>query len=49
VLLTSSTLRKHVAQLMQSLGDKRNVLAMEEIPAGTVTVDKVAVVERRDA
>jgi type III secretion protein V len=49
VLLTSSTLRKHVAQVMQSLGDKRSVLAMEEIPAGAVTIDKVAVVERRDA
>ena len=49
VLLTSSTLRKHVAQLAKQIDDKRYVLAVEEIPVGTVTIDKLAVVERSNA
>ncbi|GLQ49398.1 FHIPEP family type III secretion protein [Dyella flava] len=49
VLLTSSTLRKHVAQLAKQIDDKRYVLAVEEIPVGTVTIDRVAVVERGNA
>ena len=49
VVLTSSTLRKHVAGLLKGMGIKRHVLALEEIPADNVAIERVAVVSHSHA
>lgn len=48
VLLTSSNLRKHVLDFLKSINKNRNVLAIEEVPSGTVEIIRVAVMERSD-
>ncbi|GGA23396.1 flagellar biosynthesis protein FlhA [Dyella nitratireducens] len=46
VLLTSSSLRKHVSKFLKSMGEQRTVIAIEEIPAGRVEIERVAVIGR---
>lgn len=46
VLLTSSSLRKHLVKFINGMGARRTVLAFEEIPQGRVVMERVAVVSR---
>ncbi|RDS82782.1 type III secretion protein [Dyella monticola] len=45
-VLTSASLRRHIAGLLKGLGIRRHVLALEEIPSESIVVERVAVVER---